>query len=281
MMHTQQTIKCGSKLLNLSSPVVMGIVNLTPDSFYDGGKFKNENEIVATVHQMLINGAAIIDVGAASSKPGAALIDAGTEQKRLLPVAKILTKEFPEAVFSIDTYNSDTALKAVESGFQIVNDISGGAIDKKMIEVIASVQVPYIIMHMQGIPETMQINPQYDSVTIDIIRFFSEKVELLRSKLVNDIIIDPGFGFGKTVEHNFSLLKNLELFKMFNCPVLAGLSRKSMINKVLKIKPDAALNGTTVLNTIALMNGANILRVHDVAEAVEAIHLFEAYKNAL
>lgn len=269
------TMNCRGVLLSLSTPKVMGILNITPDSFYDGGKFIEEKHIIGQVRKMLKDGAAIIDIGAASSRPGAAEISERKELQRLLPVIKLLVSTFPEAIFSVDTFRSSIAEKAIDAGASMINDITGGNFDKKMFRAVGEMQVPYILMHMQGNPPTMQQKPSYKNVTKEVMLYFAKKTEQLKKADVNDIIIDPGFGFGKTMEHNYELLHNISVLKMAGFPLLAGLSRKSMINKVLKTKPGNALNGTTVLNTIALMNGATILRVHDVKEAVEAVKLVE------
>lgn len=272
-------MNCNGKLLDLSHPVVMGILNITPDSFFDGGKFTEEKLIISRVKQMLEEGASIIDIGAVSTRPGAKEVSEKKEMERLLPVLKTLVKKFPEAIFSVDTYRSTVARKAIEAGAAIVNDISGGSFDKKMFATVGELKVPYLLMHLQGTSGTMQKNPFYKNVVKELIDFFQKKIAELKNCGVHDIIIDPGFGFGKTVEHNFEILRKLSLFKMLDCPVMAGISRKSMINKVLKTSPGKALNGTTVLNTMALMNGAQILRVHDVNEAKEAIELFKMYSK--
>jgi len=273
----EYTVNCKGRLLDLAEPKVMGILNITPDSFFDGGKFTEEKSIARQVKKMLDEGAAIIDIGAVSTRPGAKEVSEKEELKRLMPVLENLVKKFPGVIFSVDTYRSGVARKAVESGAAIINDISGGNFDKKMFETVGELKVPYILMHIRGTPTTMQQNPVYKNVVKELIIYFSEKIVQLKDHRVNDIIIDPGFGFGKTLEHNFEILRKLSLFKMLDCPLLAGMSRKSMINKVLKTSPENALNGTTVLNTIALMNGANILRVHDVKPAKEAIELFKFY----
>ncbi len=261
------------KLLDCSTPMVMGILNLTPDSFYDGGSFEDENDILHHVHKMINDGATIIDIGAQSTRPNAELISADQEWKRLFRPLAMLRRNFPDTVFSVDTFYAEVADFAVAEGADMINDISGGSIDEKMFAMISKLKVPYVLMHIQGAPQTMQQNPQYDNVVKEVMDYFIERIQKLIALGVPDIIIDPGFGFGKTVEHNFELLSNLDLFKIFERPVLAGLSRKSMINKILGIKAEDALNGTTVLNTLALLKGASILRVHDVKEAVETIKL--------
>lgn len=271
--NKNQTINCRGRLLDLSSPVVMGILNLTPDSFFDGGKFTEEEAIVKQVNKMILEGASIIDVGAMSSRPGAFYLTPKEELSRLMPALTMLVKIFPDCIFSVDTVNSLTAEKAIETGAHMINDISGGNADSRMFEAIAAMQVPYILMHMQGTPMDMQVNPVYEDVTEEVTNWFIGKTAQLRKLYVHDVILDPGFGFGKTTEHNYTLLNHLADFSIFEMPLMAGFSRKSMICKVLGVKPDAALNGTTVLNVLALQKGANILRVHDVKEATEAIKL--------
>ena len=267
------TINCKGTLLDLNSPKVMGILNITPDSFYDGGMYKDEISILNQTEKMLVDGATFIDVGAYSSRPGAAEVSEEEELKRIVPVIELLIKKFPDIIISVDTFRSKVAKETISLGAAIINDISGGNLDSKMYETIAKLEVPYILMHMAGTPKTMQNNPTYEDVTKDLIYFFSEKIDQLHRLNVSDIIIDVGFGFGKTIEHNFQLLRNMSLFQHLDKPILAGLSRKSMLYKTLDITAQEALNATTSANTIALLNGANILRVHDVKEAVEAITL--------
>jgi dihydropteroate synthase len=267
------TINCKGNLIDLSSPKVMGILNITPDSFYDGGKYKNELEFLTQTEKMLHEGATFIDVGAYSSRPGAVHISEKEELSRILPVIDLLMKYFPEIILSVDTFRSEIAQKTIENGAAIINDISGGKMDENMFQTVADLQVPYILMHMLGTPQNMQQNPVYEDVTKDIIRFFSEQIFKLHQLKVNDIIIDIGFGFGKTLQHNYEILSNLGLFKNLDAPILVGVSRKSMLYKPLGITANEALNATTAANTIALLNGANILRVHDVKEAVEAIKI--------
>lgn len=274
-----KSINCNGTLIDLSSPKVMGILNITPDSFFDGGSYKNDKAIISKVEKMLIEGATFIDIGAYSSRPGAKHISEQEELERILPVAKMLVKEFPEILISIDTFRSIIAKKCIENGACIVNDISAGSMDTRMFKTIAKLQVPYIIMHMQGTPQNMQVNPAYKNVVTDILYYFSEKIYELRALGVNDIIADVGFGFGKTIDQNYTLLKNLELFKNLEIPTLAGLSRKSMLYKPLGITPEKALNATTAANTIALLKGTTILRVHDVKEAVETIKIVELLNN--
>ncbi len=271
----KRTLNCGGKIINLSRPVVMGIMNITPDSFYDGGRYKHPFDAIKLAEKMLHEGASILDMGAASSRPGAGIIDPKTEQERLLPALKAVLKQFREAIVSIDTYHSSTARLAIEAGAHMINDISAGRIDKEMFATIADLRVPYVIMHMQGTPANMQETPRYNDVVKEIAAFFADRTTKLKELGVHDIIIDPGFGFGKTLEHNYALLDKLDFFSITGLPILAGFSRKSMINKVLGTIPAQSLNGTTVLNTIALEKGADILRVHDVQEAVEAIKIVE------
>lgn len=275
------TLNCRGRLLDLSEPVVMGILNTTPDSFFDGGRFADENAVLARVRKMLAEGAAIIDVGGVSTRPGAAEVSEREELQRVIPVVASVKKHFPDAVVSIDTWRSKVAHEAVEAGAAMVNDISAGRFDPGLFETVAALDVPYILMHMQGTPQTMQQNPHYENVVHEVLDFFIEKLEKLRRLGIKDIVLDPGFGFGKTVEHNFQLLKNLAVFEnVLNLPVLAGISRKSMICKVLKVNPEHALNGTTALHVEALRQGARILRVHDVKEAAEVISLWKALESA-
>ncbi len=273
-------MNCNGKLLDLSSPVVMGILNITPDSFYDGGKYPTAGNALIQAERMISEGAAIIDVGAVSTRPDAVEIDEKEEWSRLKAVLPALRKKFPETIISVDTWRSSVAREAVACGADMINDISGGRFDQEMFKTVADLEIAYIMMHTQGTPAAMQINPQYDDVVEDVFDFFAENLGRLNKMGVDkNIIIDPGFGFGKTAKHNYELLSKLSKFKSFGFPVLAGLSRKSMIYKILGTKPSEALTGTTVLNTIALLNGADILRVHDVREAVEAIKLVGFYQN--
>ncbi|MDD4143818.1 MAG: dihydropteroate synthase [Prolixibacteraceae bacterium] len=279
-LKRKNSINLGGRLIDFSVPAVMGVLNVTPDSFYEGGKTQDEREMLSMVEEMLIEGADIIDIGAVSTRPGAPVASTKTELERLLPAVVAVRKAFPEIAISIDTFRSWVALRVIEEvGPVIINDISGGTLDPKMYETIAKVQMPYVLCHIQGNPRNMQDDPQYEDVIKDISNFFSDKVKQLTKMGVNDIIIDPGFGFGKNMLHNYDLMNRLDSFKVFQLPVLVGLSRKSMIWRLLSIKPEDALNGTTVLNTMALMGGADILRVHDVKEAAEAITLFEALKS--
>jgi dihydropteroate synthase len=267
------TINCNGSLIDLTTPLVMGILNLTPDSFHDGGRYSGMDEILRHTGRMLTEGADIIDIGGMSSRPGSRTITIEEELKRVIAPIQEIHKRFPDAILSIDTIHARIAEEAVAHGASIVNDISAGTLDADMLPIVACLRTPYIIMHIQGTPETMQANPTYTNVITEIIDYLAARIKACRIAGIHDIIIDPGFGFGKTNEHNFQLLKGLSLFKILGCPILAGLSRKSMITKTLGIKNTDALNGTTVLNTIALLNGANILRVHDVKEAKEAVKL--------
>jgi dihydropteroate synthase len=253
----------------------MGILNVTPDSFFDGGRYTEKEALLRRAGQMLEEGAAVLDIGGMSSRPGAELISVEEELRRVLPAIETIHQEFPEAIISIDTIRAKVAEEAVAAGATIVNDISAGAFDEALYETVARMQVPYILMHMKGSPKTMQDNPDYEDVLQTVLDFFIAEVGKLRELDIRDIILDPGFGFGKTVGHNYQLLKNMHIFKILDLPLLAGLSRKSMVNKVLKIKPEDALNGTTALNMIALQQGAKLLRVHDVRPAVEAIRLWQ------
>ncbi len=263
----------------LEKPVVMGILNITPDSFYSGSRI-DQKDVVEKAGQMITEGAAILDIGGQSTRPGSNRLTAAEELSRVLPVIKIIKENYPSVILSIDTYHATVAKETVAAGIDMVNDISAGDMDVNMLSTVASLNVPFIAMHMQGTPDTMQDKPMYENVTTEVVNYFIQKTTACKEAGIKDIIIDPGFGFGKTINHNFQLLKQLEVFQMFNVPVLAGLSRKSTIWKTLQITPEEALNGTTVLNTIALTKGASILRVHDVKEAVEAIQLYEAYCNA-
>lgn len=270
-----QSINCKGQLVSLETPKVMGILNVTPDSFFDGGLYKDAASILTQVEKMLTDGATFIDIGAYSSRPNAPHVSEEEEKQRLLPIVELILKKFPKALISVDTFRSEVAKEAIAIGAAIVNDISAGNLDGKMMETVGKLSVPYMMMHMQGTPKTMQQNPSYDDVMKDIIKELSAKVALAKSHKIHDIIVDPGFGFGKTIEHNYTILKQLRLFEMLDCPILAGVSRKSMIYKVLETSPKEALNGTSVLHTIALQNGASILRVHDVKEAVECVKLVE------
>ncbi len=269
------TINCKGHLIDLSVPKVMGILNITPDSFYDGGNYKSDADILLQTEKMLKEGATFIDVGGYSSRPNATHISEAEETKRILPVIELLLQNFSEIMISVDTFRSTIAKKTIECGAAIINDISGGKMDSQMFATVANLQVPYILMHMLGTPQNMQKDPEYTDVTQEIISFFAKQINTLHQLKVHDVIIDVGFGFGKTIAHNFELLQNLSLFKNLDAPILAGVSRKSMLYKTLDVSVKEALNATTSANTIALLNGANILRVHDVKEAVEVIKIVE------
>jgi dihydropteroate synthase len=267
------TLNCKGKLLVIENPIVMGIINATPDSFYEGSRFTGAQNILRHAEQMLKEGADILDIGGQSTRPGSRQLNEGEELSRIIEPIKLLHKHFPEAIISVDTYQSKVAVEAVSAGASIVNDISGGNLDDNMLSAVGKLGVPYICMHMQGTPQTMQKDPNYENVTKEVLDFFINKIDECKKAGIHDVIIDPGFGFGKTIRHNFALLKNLSVFQMLEKPLLAGVSRKSTIYKTLGITANEALNGTTVMNTIALLNGANILRVHDVKEAKEAVKL--------
>ena len=273
-------ISCKGKLIDLTTPKIMGVLNLTPDSFYDGGSYNNKDRALAQTEKMLLEGATFIDVGGASSKPGTVEVSADEELARVLPVIEKIHIKFPDTLISIDTYRSDVAKQAVAAGASMVNDISGGNLDAKMLKTVGVLGVPYVAMHMQGTPQNMQDNPSYDTILTDIRSFFAAKIDAAHKAGIHDIIIDPGFGFGKTLEHNYSLLKNISSIQMDGIPMLIGVSRKSMIYKLLQIEAADALNGTTVLNAVALQQGAQILRVHDVKEAHQAVQLIEKLKYA-
>lgn len=269
------TINCNGELIDLSIPKVMGILNVTPDSFFDGGRYTNDCEVLQRVEQMLTDGATFIDVGGYSSKPNAVAVTVQEEKARTVPIVVSILQHFPEAIVSIDTFRSDVAQLCLDQGAAIVNDISAGLLDPLMLKIVANYQVPYIMMHMKGTPQTMSALAQYDDLVKEILFYFSERIAAARSLGISDLIVDPGFGFAKTIDQNFELLRHLDIFKNLDLPILAGVSRKSMIHKTLQIKPEEALNGTTVLNTLALEKGAAILRVHDVKEAVETIKLWQ------
>ena len=271
-------MNCNGKLIDLSTPKVMGILNITPNSFYDGGRFVGQNQILHQVEKMIFEGANFIDVGAYSSKPNAEFVSEKEEIERILPVLNLILEKFPETIISIDSFRSQVAKVCIENGAAIINDISAGNRDEKMMEIVAKYNVPYIMMHMRGDAQTMQSMTNYDNIIKEILFYFSEEIAKARSVGINDLIIDPGFGFAKTLEQNFEVLKKLELFQMLDLPILAGISRKSMIHKTLDTNAENALNGTSVLNTIALTKGAKILRVHDVKEAVECVKLTSKIK---
>ena len=268
------TINCKGILVDLSTPKVMGILNVTPNSFYDGGKYKNESEILSQVEKMLADGASFIDIGAYSSKPNAEFVSEQEEISRIIPVVDLVLKHFPDTMLSIDTFRSKVAKVAIENGAAIINDISAGNLDDKMLEVIGKYNVPYIMMHMRGNPQTMQTLTNYEDIVKEMLFYFSERVAKARTFGINDLILDPGFGFAKTIDQNYEVFQKMELFKMLELPLLVGISRKSMIYKTLDSTIEKAMNGTTVLNTLALTKGANIIRVHDVKEAAECVTLF-------
>ncbi|SFP99769.1 dihydropteroate synthase [Parafilimonas terrae] len=274
------TLNCNGKLLVIDKPVIMGIMNITPDSFYSKSRVQTEDEVLKAASKMIAEGAAILDIGGQSTRPGSTRLSATEEEERLLSAIELIHKNFPGAIISADTYYAAVAEKVIEAGASIINDISGGMMDDNMLATVGKFPVPYICMHMQGRPETMQVNPVYEDVVQEVLDFFILQTEKCRQHNIKDVIIDPGFGFGKTISHNFQLLRNLAVFKMLDRPVLAGLSRKGAIYKTLNVTAEDALNGTTAMNMIALLNGASVLRVHDVKEAAEAIKLFEVYNNA-
>jgi len=270
------TLNCKGKLLTINKPIVMGILNINEDSFYSGNRYTADGELLLRAQQMIADGAAILDIGGQSTRPGSEVISADEELARVIPAIASVHNIFPETIISVDTFYAKVAKEAVQAGASIINDISAGSLDEELIDTVASLNVPYVLMHMQGTPQTMQNHPQYENVCREVLDFLIQKIALLKSKGIKDIIIDPGFGFGKTATHKFTLLKNLGLFKMPGLPVLLGVSRKGFIYRTLGTDAEEALNGTTVLNTIGLINGADILRVHDVKQAAEAIRLTSA-----
>jgi dihydropteroate synthase len=273
------TINCKGQFIDLTTPKVMGILNVTPNSFYDGGMYKSSSEMLTKVGKMLSDGATFIDVGAYSSKPSAEYVSEEEELQRIIPIINLILEYYPETLLSVDTFRSEVAKVCIENGAAIINDISAGNLDDKMLETIAKYNVPYIMMHMRGTPETMQKMTTYYDIVKEILFYFSEKVARARSFGINDLIVDPGFGFAKTLDQNYEVLQKMELFEILELPLLAGFSRKSMIYKTLQTSADEALNGTTVLNTVALTKGAKILRVHDVKEAMECVTLFNKINN--
>jgi dihydropteroate synthase len=273
------TLNCKGRLLLIKKPLVMGIINVTPDSFYAGSRHEGTDAVLHQAEQMLKDGAGILDIGGQSTRPGSERLSAEDELKRVIEPVHVIHQHFPEAFISIDTYYAAVAKEAVDAGASIVNDISAGTMDEQMIEMVATLKVPYVLMHMQGTRQTMHQHPHYEDLAKEILDFFIRKKDELQKRGIIDIIIDPGFGFGKTIAHNFELLRNLPVFNMLDCPLLLGISRKSTISQTLGITAEETLNGTTILNTIGLMNGASILRVHDVKEAVEAVMLFDAYSH--
>ncbi len=274
------TINCKGKLVDLSSPKIMGILNLTPDSFYDGGRYKTDRQALDQTGKMLTEGAFFIDIGGQSTRPTSTFLTAEEEKRRVIPLIDMILKEFPDTLLSVDTFYSEIAKAAVEHGAVLINDISAGNLDIEMMSTVAELQVPYIMMHMRGTPQTMQSNTNYTNLLQEILFYFSKKIKQARDMGINDLLVDPGFGFSKTARQNFELLKKLELFKSLELPILMGVSRKSTIYKTLNISPKEALNGTTALHMLCLLNGANILRVHDVKEARECLDLFLAYERA-
>ena len=279
-MNENKILRTSLGTVDLLTPVVMGILNITPDSFYDGGRYQDETRWLERTGRMLEEGAVIIDVGGASTRPGADPVAAEEELERLLPAIEKISRHYPGAILSIDTYRSQVARACIAAGGHMINDISGGRFDEDMLPLVAELGVPYIMMHILGTPRDMQKDPQYNDVVAEVKLFFEDQLNKLRMLDVTDnVVIDPGFGFGKTPEHNFRLLKELSAFSSLNCPIMAGVSRKSMINRILGCRPEDALNGTTVANTIALLNGADILRVHDVKEAAEAVKLVQYMKK--
>ncbi|MEZ7504890.1 dihydropteroate synthase [Flavobacterium sp. Arc2] len=269
------TINCKGQLIDLSTPKVMGILNVTPNSFFDGGKYNDERELLSQVNKMINDGATFIDIGAYSSKPNAEFVSEEEELGRIIPAIQIILKHFPDALLSIDTFRSEVAKACIENGAAIINDISAGNMDDAMFEIISKYNVPYIMMHMRGTPQTMQGMTNYEDIVKEMLFYFSEKINKARSLGINDLIIDPGFGFAKTMDQNYEVLRKIELFQLLELPLLVGVSRKSLIYKQLNSNAKDALNGTTVLNTIALTKGSHILRVHDVKEAMECIQLWK------
>lgn len=272
------TFNCKGRLLIIDEPIVIGIINTTPDSFYEGSRANVRENILQKAEQMILDGAAILDIGGQSTRPGSKQVNAEEELRRVLPAIEAIHKRFPEQPISVDTFYASVAKAAVEAGASVVNDVSAGSMDDAMIETVARLKVPYVLMHMKGHPQTMQQNPTYEDVVLNVFDFLNLKMAEIVKAGIHDVIIDPGFGFGKTIEHNFQLLKELSYFKQLNKAIMVGLSRKATIYKTLHIAAEEALNGTTVLHTIALLNGASILRVHDVKEARQAIQLIKAYK---
>jgi len=273
------TLNCKGQLLTITEPIVMGILNVTPDSFYSGSRMNDEDALLQMAEQMISDGATILDLGGQSTRPNSQRVSEEEEMKRVLPAVEAIHCRFPQQIISIDTFYAGVAHAAVDAGASIINDVSAGSIDEAMLETVIKLGVPYVLMHMKGDPQTMQKDPQYENVTLEVFDSLSFKMKVLEKMGIKDVIIDPGFGFGKTIDHNFQLLRELSFFHQLKKPLLIGLSRKATVYKTLQTTPDKALNGTTVLHTISLMNGATILRVHDVKEAKEAIQLYTAYKK--
>lgn len=268
------SLNCKGQLIDLSTPKVMGILNITPDSFYDGGKFKDSKSILGQTEKLISEGTTFVDVGAYSSRPGADFVSENEELHRIIPVVELILKHFPKTLISIDSFRANVIRECVNAGAVISNDISAGHLDNQMMKTIGELGIPYIMMHMRGTPQTMQNLTHYDHLITEIFNYFSERIQLAKQHQIMDVVIDPGFGFAKTLSQNYELLGKLEFFQNLNCPMLCGVSRKSMIYKTLNCLPKEALNGTTALNMVSLMNGANILRVHDVKEAIECVKLF-------
>jgi dihydropteroate synthase len=279
MLYTQTSINCNGRLLSLRAPLVMGILNATPDSFFKNSRVNTVEAVLQQAERFLEEGATILDIGGMSTRPNADRVTAEEERSRVIPMIRAVSKAFPEAIISVDTFRAAIAEEAINEGASLINDISGGNFDAEMFPTVARLNVPYILMHIQGTPQTMQQNPQYKDVALDILDILIQKLGILRGLLVKDVIIDVGFGFGKTTEQNYELLRKLSAFQILECPILVGLSRKGMIWKPLSITPAEALNGTTAAHVLALMNGANILRVHDVKAAVEAVKIVELYRG--
>ncbi len=273
------TLQCGNNVITFDKPLVMGILNLTPDSFFDGGRYTHADKWIAQTEKMISDGASIVDLGAVSTRPGAANVTQDEELARLIPVVELLTLRYPNIVFSVDTYRSKVVMESAQAGAGIINDISGGSMDEDLIASVAATGLPYVLMHMQGTPKNMQLKPDYKDVTLEVSNYFKQKLVHLNTAGIQQVIIDPGFGFGKSKEHNYTLLKGLDKLRETGCPLLVGISRKSMIYKLLDISPEEALSATSALHMAALLNGAKILRVHDVKEACQVIKLAEALMN--
>jgi dihydropteroate synthase len=279
VIYKQTTLNAGGKIVDLSSPVVMGILNATPDSFYEKSRFATDKEVLGKAERMLAEGASLLDVGGYSTRPGAEEVSEEVELKRVVPIIKSIVQEFSQAVVSVDTFRAEVAKQALDAGASMVNDVSGGQLDERMYEAVANYKAAYVLMHMKGTPQNMASQHDYDNILVEMLDYFQERLFDIRSLGVADVLIDPGFGFAKNKEQNFFLLNKLSTFKLLGCPILAGLSRKSMVYKTLGLPPEEALNGTSVLHALALLNGAAILRVHDVKEANEAIKLIEEVKK--